>query len=309
MPNIGLYDIDLFHSPKKFPNFQLMKIYNYCCHNNEMVTMIRPTDTDLGRFTHIIYFKDWVNNNFPKHQLNNKEKNIITYGYGFYSQEIPLIDKYYNSPPSLEPYDLFSEKFSEKRYELFKRSSFIHFGTNDFSGFNSNFKNIYLVDHNIGTQPGISDFFHEYHNYNFYFYHTPTATSIEMYEQLEKFEQLFKQKIRIKFKYNKDFILKYGNSPEYPPMLLPGETDYERDIRLLKTVIILKSMNISSHIVPYGSSDISKKIIQYANDSAVQDSFYNYFQNDKEALRMMLTVPSELRLLFKTKPKSGIIDF
>jgi hypothetical protein len=92
-------------------------------------------------------------------------------------------------------------------------------------------------------------------------------------------------------------------------MLLPGETYYERDIRLLKTVITLKSMNVSSHIVPYGSSDISKKIIQYANDSAAKDSFYNYFENDKQVLKMMLSVPSELRLLFKTKPKSGTIDF
>lgn len=309
MGNYGLYDIDLWHSPKKFPNFQLMKIYNYHCKNNEMVTMIKPTDTDLGRFTHIIYFKDWVNNNFPKQQLNNKEKNIITYGYGFYSQEIPLITKYYDTPPSLEPYDLLTEKFSEKRYSLFKKSSFIHFGTNDFSGFNSNFKNIYLVDHNIGTQKDIDKFFHEYHNYNFYFYHTPTATSPEMYELLEKFEQIFKQKIRIKFKYDRDFILKYGNGPEYPPMLLPGENDYERDIRLLKTVIVLKSMNISSHIVPYSNSAICAKIIQYANDSAAQGSFYEYFQNDKNMLRLMLSVPTELRLLFKTKPKSGIIDF
>ena len=63
--NAGCYDIDLFHSSTKYPNFSLMKVYNYHYQNNDRVTMVRPTDKDLGRFTHLIYFKDQVNKNFP----------------------------------------------------------------------------------------------------------------------------------------------------------------------------------------------------------------------------------------------------
>ena len=133
--------------------------------------------------------KDNINNNYGKNNLKDPTKKIITFGYGFYKQEIPLISKYSDAPPSLMPYDKFYEKFNSTSYEKMKQSSFIHFCMRDFTGFNKNYKHIYIVDHNVAQDTEIGDFFHEYHNYNFHFYHTPTCNSIEEYERIEKFSE------------------------------------------------------------------------------------------------------------------------
>ena len=306
--NLGFYDIDLFHSSgAKKPNFQLMKVYNYHYQANELVTMCSPADTDLGRFTHLLYFKDNINNNYGKNNLKDPTKKIITFGYGFYKQEIPLVSKYSDVPPSLVPYDKFYEKFNSTLYEKMKQSSFIHFCMRDFTGFNKNYKHIYIVDHNVAQDTEIGDFFHEYHNYSFHFYHTPTCNSIEEYERVEKFENLFQCAIKINFKYNKDFILQYRNKPFYP-IKMDNETEEESIIRLLKTILILKSQKIKISLPPYSANKLVQKILTYAYKAPPDQSCFEYYKNDNIAEKLIQQQPSEIRLLLKTNPKNGIID-
>lgn len=308
--NIGCYDIDLFHSSIKYPNFSLMKIYNYHYHNNDRVTMVRPADKDLGRFTNLIYFKDQVNKNFPNEQLNSKENKIITYGYGFYKQEIPLIEKYRDVPPDLAPYDLFYDKFTASTFERFKKSSFVHVGFKDLSGFNENFKNIYVVDNEIEKVKWADDFFHEYHNYNFYFYHIPKAHSIEEYERLEKFENLFQQKIKVNFLYDKNFVLTYKNNPYYPLSQIENETLEQREIRIIKTGLLLKSIGLKGNFPPHHVTPIVDKFLIYCRDGAAAgQSFAEYFRGNKEVEKLLAQQTSNKRLLLKTKPKSELIDF
>lgn len=287
-----------------------MKVYNYHYQNNDRVTMVRPTDKDLGRFTHLIYFKDQVNKNFPNQQLNSKENKIITYGYGFYKQEIPLLEKYRDVPPSLAPYDLFYDKFTASTFERFKKSSFVHLGFKDYTGFNENFKNIYIVDNEIEKVSWADDFFHEYHNYTFFFYHIPTAHSREEYERLEKFENLFRSKIKIDFIYDKDFILTYKNKPYYSISQIENETLEQREIRLIKTGLLIKSLNLKPTFPPYRVSPIIDKFFIYCRDGAAAgQSFAEYFKGNKEVEKLLTQQSSVKRLLLKTKPKSELIDF
>lgn len=304
----GFYDIDLFHTcGAKKPNFQLMKVYNYHYQANELVTMCNPADKDLGRFTHLLYFKDKINNNYGTHNLKDPTKKIITFGYGFYKQEIPLLSKYSDVPPSLIPYDKFYEKFNTAAYEKMKQSSFIHFCMRDFTGFNKNFKNIYIVDHNIAQDKEADDFFHEYHNYNFYFYHTPVCNSIEEYERMEKFENLFRIAIKINFKYDKDFVLKYKNKPFYP-IKMENENEEESIIRLLKTILIIKSLGLRINFPPHSADKLVQIILDYAYKAPPYQSCYEYYYGNKVAIKLITQQESEIRLLLKTNPKNGIID-
>lgn len=308
MSNYCFYDIDLFHSTgAKKPNFQLMKVFNYHYQANEMVTMCNPTETDLGRFTHLLYFKDNINNNFGKHNLKDPTKKVVTFGYGFYKQEIPLIEKYSDVPPSLYPYDRYYDKFNTQTYEQMKSSSFIHFCMNDFTGFNKEYKHIYIVDHNVAQNEAIDDFLHEYHNYRFHFYHIPTCNTLEEFKRMEKFENLFTSSIKINFKYNKDFIMEFKNKVFYP-LKIENETEDESITRMLKTILIIKSLDLKYSSPPYSKNPLMQKILKYGYAAPAHQSFSEYYKEDKIITRLILQQPSEIRLLLKTKPKNGIVD-
>lgn len=81
--SIGLFDLDLwYYRGNKFPNLELMKIYNYYYKKNVPVLMMRP-DSERTRFEKIIYFKEHSDDFVPARETLAGD-NIVLFGNGFY---------------------------------------------------------------------------------------------------------------------------------------------------------------------------------------------------------------------------------
>lgn len=305
--NIALYDIDLYHAPARHkPNLELMKTYNYYYKSNHKVTLVKPSD-DLTRFSKVIYFKDAHFNYFPKTNLS--ESKAILYGQGFYNyfESLPL--HIHNSPPSFLPYDLVYEKITGVKYEHLKQNSIIRLENKDITGFKENSNSIYFVDQDI-TSLDFSDFFHEYHNYNFYFYNAPRCHNLKQFEEMEKFSNLIRTSISIDFKYDKDFVEKYQNSIAYPCYPIEDENDDTAAQRVIKTILLLKKKNLRFKTrVAYIKKDTLLNYIVDWGCAATSLSYFEYYKDVPIAINLADATPAQCRLLLKTKPQNGVFDF
>lgn len=304
--NIALYDIDLYHAPERHkPNLELMKTYNYYYKDNHKITLVKPSD-DLTRFSKIIYFKDSHFNFFPKTNLS--EGKAILYGQGFYNYFESLPSDIHNSPPSYLPYDLVSEKITGVKYEHLKQNSIVRLENKDISGFKEKTNSIYFVDQDIASLD-FSDFFHEYHNYNFYFYTAPRCHTLKQFEEMEKFSNLIRTSISIDFKYNKDFIDKYANSIAYPCYPIENEDNDIAVQRIIKTILLLKKKNLRFKTrTTYIKRNTLLDYIVNWGCAAVSLSYFEYYKDTPNALSLANAAPAQSRLLLKTKPQNGIID-
>ena len=146
MASICLYDIDFLHGNSySFPNFELMKVFNYHYQKGNIVILGKKNE-DFGRFNQVIFFKQSENLLIPKNLKLYGEKNQI-YGYGFYGKFKELKEEYQNIPPNFLIYDIVEDKIKNiKSYNKLKKSSIIRLENNDMSFFFSERNNIYIVD-------------------------------------------------------------------------------------------------------------------------------------------------------------------
>lgn len=284
------------------PNLELMKVYNYHYQNNDLVTLLKPKD-DTSRFSKIIYFKDSPNSTIPKKCVSNDKTSI--YGQGFYNYFEPLDKKYSGSPPSFLPYDLVSDKIIGVDYNHLKRSSIIRLENQDFTGFDEKLLGIYIVDQDF-CRLDYESFLREFHNHNFFFYYAPICHTIEQFDKIKKFFNIMRERVRIEFQYNGDFVKEYKSKVIFPMHNIQNETDEQAAIRITKTILTIKKdeQNLSqihsskkfTYLIKWGAA---KKICSY----------FDYYKNNNKALDFLNTSSTELRLLLKTNPKSGIFDF
>lgn len=305
MSSIGLYDIDFFHSSRKIPNLELMKIFSYFYNKGDIVVMVNPKES-LLRFSMVYFFKE-TNVPIPKHlDLSGERRQVI--GHGFYRKAPVLNDDIKKEKPNYLPYDLNIDKFpNEKSYEKIKKGSLIRLETNDFSDFDKSKKNIYLVDNNIASISSFEDFYKEYgRDYNINFLR---SIIVDNEKDFLRFFP-YKSNIVLNYQFSKELFLKYMNEPVIFAPAPINETNEEYIVRLLKMVLIakrngnklkLQKRNFNSLILSkYPFLELQNLICDW-NDTEEQISLYE-FLNGNDDLINLIQDKIEIRLLSKINP-------
>ena len=307
MSTIGLYDIDLWHRGRSFPNLELMKTLNYFLQNNEQIIMMTPKD-DEGRFNKIIYFKDNANIMLPSQlEVLGERKDI--YGYGFFKEITPLKPEIAITPPSYLPYDPWSNKLrNSSTYDLMKRSSYIRLETNDFTDFKPNMKNIYIADHNFFYLKNAEDFLKEHkNNHNFKFIHRLEVQDEETAIKFIPYSILFDRRIALHFRYSENFFYTYYKDAILFDVPRPQETEDNYLQKVIKIILWNKCKNNSYQYQNFSfivkRKELYRKILIWGN-SPIKESYQNFYQGDNAAQRELETIPSEFRLLLKQNPKT-----
>lgn len=309
---IGLYDIDLWHSPKKYPNLELMKIYNYCEINGQKAVMMTPT-TDEGRFDKIFYFKDFPSTNPPKNLILSGPKKSI-YGYGFYKKFFPLAAKYDGIKPSFIPYDSFSSKLTNsKSYEIMRRSSIVRLENQDFSGWVDDSNRCYIVDQNPAQLEQTLTFLQEHQDIKISFYHGLKMKDEEMYYKFEPLMGKVINDLVVDFKFSPTFFKNSLNSKSFYNIQQREDEDYDTYIsRLINMILISKRQGLSFH----GSYAAQKTFFgealsKWMRAKGTPTSFYKFHMNT-EYEQCVNSCSAKVRMLLKQNPltyDSQSIDF
>lgn len=304
MASIGFYDIDLWHRGKSVPNLELMKTYNYLYQQGNKVTMMKPTD-EIGRFNHIMYFKDNINVDIPNHiEVTGENKSF--YGYGFYGYTIPLKPEIAAVPPVFTPYDAYATKLSVKaKYDQIKRNSLIRFETKDFTYMQPKSRKIFFVDHNLFEQEGIDDFLQEHKNQTFEFLHTQFIRDEESALKFMRYTDLFSQPFVISYNFSEDFFYEYFKED----ILFDIRTPPYDDNYLTKFIKIglwyKKTRTVLRISVQPDAKPEEKEFFDLVFEwikSPKPISYYEYFKDNKQAIRYADSRTSEIRLLLKQNP-------
>ena len=325
MASICLYDIDfLYSSSYSFPNFELMKVFNYHYKKGNIVVLGKKNE-DFGRFNQVIFFKQSEVLSIPKHLKLYGEKNQI-YGYGFYGRFKELKEEYQNIPPNFLIYDIVEDKIKNiKTYNKLKTSSIIRLENNDMSFFFPERKNIYIVDENIMAAPQSIEIIKEYKKkYNVNFYHSIRAKDENNIKDLFFISQNSNRRLVLDFDISLDIFKQYYNEP----VVFNFKHKFDKDVcKFLFNFIILilysKANNISFYCNNIYINSIDMKqypilnlwddIIKWKNDKQ-NHSFYSYCINNGKTKMFdkYLNHNNDFRLLLKSKPDNytnQIFDF
>lgn len=293
--NIGLYDIDLNHSPYARPNLELMKIYNFHYARGDKVILMKPYDSPL-RFSQVFYFKESTIDIPRKLKLNPLDKNL--YGQGFFGKFTPLPPPYIDSPPDPIIYLSRFEKYKGIKWEKFSSGSIIRFENKDFSGMKKS-KNMFIVDKDFCHLEGAEDFWLENENYNITFFYPLTLNTIEDYNRFDRFSQITSRDFIVNFKVTSD-LLKEMDKFKYCLKL-----DIYDELTLMKIFLFLKFYNIK--VKPYFFIDPMsfQDILSNWYLSGSKESLYDYCKTYAPAfIKTIISMPDNLRLLAKTSPFS-----
>ena len=300
---LGLYDLDFQHSVTKFPNLELMKIYNYHYQKGDKVIFMTPK-MDKGRFNEIIYFKEVPSTRVPKNLNIDMLKDHI-YGYGFYKCYTPINQKYQPIPPSYMVYEPYRDKFSKQTYNLIRNHSFVRVENNDFTGFHKGSDKILLADNDIAALPNFTNFLEEYKYYTIIpRQHTITVKDESVAAALYKYRNI-SVPLYIDFKYSYEFFEEH-----YKRMVFHLRTPFENESethylnRLVRTVLYYKSHGAALPFIRCADKTTSGYIIQWGV-TKTNLPYSEFYKNNTDALAVLNIVPKEIRLLLKTKPQIG----
>lgn len=298
---LGLYDIDLWHSARKFPNLELMKIYNYHYKNGDKVIMMTPK-MDEGRFDKIIYFKETPFKDLPKSLSVFGEKKSI-FGYGFYKKSELLPKEIQETPPIFLPYDLYFDKLTNKNdYNTLRRSSLIRLRTNDLTGIQNDNKNYYIVDYDPVKCENLLDFIKEHPDKKISFFYSLKFTDINELNKYEPFAKQITNRFHIAFKFDLDFFkthlsdkyLYYGSKMD--------ENDMSYWLRLIKCILIIKQQQKSISFLYLENDKFSNSLSKWLKHSKCI-SYYNYYKNTENE-NFINTMPQKIRILLKQNPQT-----
>lgn len=310
---IAFYDIDLWHRGKAMPNLELMKMYNY--HHNikkERVIMLRPKDS-TSRFNKIVYFKENPRIQLPQSLVIQPNSELI--GYGFFNGFYPIDDIYHSVRPSYDCYDLFEEKFTKSTYRMIKNSSYIRVENQDFSDFDKNKNYITIADYNFLNTNNAIDFFEEYKNYTILFRHENYLKDEKVFNAFTKYFHRINQLIQIDYPFSKenlDNIIKNKYKVAYNLPVRPHDSDEKYLVRIINIFLYYKMNNNHNFKVYLWSQDIFLKYILEWGTKSTNDSYYEYYNENKEAISLAETAPSSVRVLLKSNPQrmnSSSFDF
>lgn len=307
---IGLFDLDLWYSKRRYPNLELMKTYNYYYKNNHNVIMMTP-NTDEGRFDKIIYFKDKPGMDIPI-EIDMCGPNKIRFGFGFYGKDELLPDEIQKTPPTFLPYDLYSERLYIKDYEYLRKRSIVRITTNDFTGLNE-YKIVYVVDRAPAQLPNLIEIFEKYKKYNFQFLN-PFKVYSE--DELEKYRPYFKQinnRISLDFKFSASLYAAYCDEIHSFTFNITKREDETKESyieRLIKMTLLLKKKKCQNNLSFLYTDDFTQAVKKWSLNPT-QQSFQEFYTGQPEE-NFVITSPARLRVLLKKKPllvKSQELDF
>lgn len=299
--HIGLYDIDLHHSPNPVFNLELMKIFNYFYSKGIKVSMMRPQD-DEGRFSKIIYFKDSPNFQVPKHLVLTGDNKKI-FGYGFYGKVEPLKEPYCAAAPSFLPYDPYSSKFgTNDYYQTVKKNSIVRMETNDLTGLKES-KIIYVVDRKP-LNKDIPSFISQFQNKKFNFFHSLIFETLEQYYNLKSFSHLFLNRFTIAFPFDSKFFLSHMDKDFlYLSKPFPKEKELNFQIRFVEMILAYKYKKLPIGFRYEPANELLKRVFQWGKSNSYQ-SYKDYYKTCKAAQNELLLLPNGLRLLLKQNPET-----
>lgn len=325
MASICLYDIDFLHGNSySFPNFELMKVFNYHYQKGNIVVLGKKNE-DFGRFNQVIFFKQSENLLIPKNLKLYGEKNQI-YGYGFYGKFKELKEEYQNIPPNFLVYDIVEDKIKNiKSYNKLKKSSIIRLENNDMSFFFPERNNIYIVDENIMAAQDSIERIKEYKKtYKINFYHSVKATNENDIKDLFFITQNGNRRLVFDFDFSLDIFKQYYNES------IIFDFNYKVNKNLMNFLynfiililyakyngIIFYCHNITFNSIyknQYSVLNLWDDIIKWKNNK-ISQSFYSYcVKNGKTKLfDKHLNLNKELRILLKSNPydyTNQIFDF
>lgn len=325
MASICLYDIDFLHGNSySFPNFELMKVFNYHYQKGNIVVLGKKNE-DFGRFNQVIFFKQSENLLIPKNLKLYGEKNQI-YGYGFYGKFKELKEEYQNIPPNFLIYDIVEDKIKNiKSYNKLKKSSIIRLENNDMSFFFPERNNIYIVDENIMAAQDSIERIKEYKKtYKINFYHSVKATNENDIKDLFFITQNGNRRLVFDFDFSLDIFKQYYNESvifNFNHKVNKNLTNFLYNFIILILYakyngIIFYCNNIafnSIHKNQYSVLNLWDDIIKWKNNK-ISQSFYSYcIENGKTNLfDKHLNLNKELRILLKSNPydyTNQIFDF
>lgn len=312
MEVIGLYDIDLWHYPQKYPNLELMKTYNYYYKQNIKVVMMNPS-TEVGRFSKIYYFQDNKKVNIPL-SLKLSGPNVNLFGYGFYGKDELLPEPIQATPPSFLPYDIYCDKLAiKKTYETVRRRSVIRAATYDLTGLTDS-KHVYVVDRSPAQCENLIKILKSYPEKKFTFFHGLRMKSMEMIEIFRPYLPQLCNRLVVDFNYSPEFYEAHcGDLSHYyfNISIRPFESELDYIERMIKVVLILRKREIEVAL-PIRNNDppLLKAICEWNNEKK-QQSFAEYSKG-KEYENFLYSTPINIRSLLKKKPEkvnSSSLDF
>ena len=296
MEVIGLYDLNLWHSTRKFPNLELMKIFNYYYKNNAKVVMMTP-ETDEGRFNKIIYFKEtYVRESQKLPAMSGPNKQI--FGYGFYKKSELLPEPIQATPPSFMPYDPYSNLLtSHNSYEALRRSSLVRLRTNDLTGMNDNNKRVFIVDIEPLQCENFLSFIRDNPKRNIYTFYGLNLQKPEDLDQYRPYLKQIKSQFFIPFKFTPHFFLENYKICNFQGTRYKEETLNSYYSRLIKMGFCCKQLGITLPCHKTETLPIVRSITQWIK--LKDDTNFASFIKDEQFLN---AAPTELRLLCKQKP-------
>lgn len=310
MSSIGLYDLDFWHYQKKAPNLELMKVFNYHYQNNDMVKLLRPQD-NFGRFNKIIFFKDRIETRIPEELIVYGEGKEI-YGYGFYKSFYPLEEKYQSYKPNYLCYEPFNEKFSKNLYKIFLKSSYVRYENMDMTDYSRDKKILTIADHNFVDMPDATYFLNTYMVDKFNCKNPIIFNDEETYWKFYDYLPLSIRQYRINFRFSEEVLKRYTPRIQLDyAVKYDKETDDDVVARAAATALYLKSKKIIPYLNGAKNSDLINKIKTWSLDKDFSSSFYQYYQNDKELLKIIDNSVAKIKIILKMTPeklKSSNID-
>ena len=302
MSSIGLYHMDLWHSVLAVPNLELLKVYGYFKNKGDQVVMTKPTD-ELERFNYVYFFKDSTRplGKEASNKLAIDNKKLI--GYGFFGTVEKLKPEVFNQPLDYSCYDTVAYKLSVKsEYNNITKNSLVRIETEDFTDYKKDKSRIYLADNDLANVPQATDFLQEYKQHRF----TPLFTvklNRSNVDEFLRYINLFTDDFMVD-DFDADMFKEYYSTRRLVFSLAARSN--ETELHYMKRLMIMGLMykNIKrtpSQLFNVSQTNVARPIIQWVLKNT-QQSFIDYYADNKDIQIKILNAPAELRSLYKTNP-------
>ncbi len=283
---IGLYDID-FWKAGHYPNLELMKIFHYYWNKGDIVNFLKPDERDLGRYSHIYYFKNNLKSKMPENIDSSKS---TFYGEGFYG-EVPILKpEVAQLTPMYLPYDDYPEKYKKNKakYRALKQGSYIRIETQDFADLKPEQKKIFFADSDLVKQEKALEFVEQYKDGHTFSFARGGGHRLYSEEQFKEWlpykNQFLNAAYDICFDFNEDFLIKYigEKNINWLPIIVHKDSTETYILKLIN--LILWNKHLSNKPINFytviPNNELIKKLLKW-NTSKKQDCYYDLFEEDE----------------------------
>lgn len=298
---VGLYDIDLWHGSKAYPNLELMQIYQHLYDRGDKVLFLKPEE-DTGRCNKIFYFNDHTK--IPKNLIVTGPKKQI-FGYAFYHINEPLKPEISAAAPNFLCYDPWTNKLSNKsHYNKMKSSSYVRLETENFGGYKPEATSIFFADNDLFSVAATKNFLEEHkRKHDFYCIHAPRLKDKETAIEVARYTNLFNCQFVCDFDFETDFFCEYLNDFKFSYRRFENEAINQYTERILKMALWEKNQGKKPWNIELSKdTQLLKYISTWILNAPRDQSFQQYYSSNKSALAEILVAATNIRVLLKVAP-------